>query len=65
MRTSRPYEGGTCDRREHRLPYMRLIKPGDDRMHACSCGSTLIGNGVVILREKVLDARFPQRKAAV
>lgn len=64
MKASRPYGGSTCDRQEHRLPYMRLIKPGDDRMHACGCGSTLIGNGVVILREKVLDQRFPNQRSA-
>lgn len=54
----RRYEGTTCDRRQHRLPYLRKIKPGDERLHACSCGGTLIGNGVVIVREKVIAARF-------
>jgi hypothetical protein len=63
MNVPRPYEGDTCDRREHRLPYMRRIKPDDERMHACSCGGTLIGNGRVIVRASVIEARFAKRSA--
>lgn len=58
MNTPRRYEGSTCDRRTHRLPFKRKLQPGDERMHACSCGGTLIGNGRVIVRASVIDARF-------
>jgi hypothetical protein len=42
---------------------MRRIKPDDERMHACSCGGTLIGNGRVIVRASVIEARFAKRSA--
>lgn len=54
----RRYEGVTCDRREHRLPYGRRIREADERMHACSCGGVLMGHGRVIVRANVIEARF-------
>ena len=62
MTRERQYLGKVCTAREHRLKYDAKIQVEDGRLHVCSCGGTLIGNGRVVVRASVIAQRFKEDK---